>query len=67
MLIDPENPKENESLSSPENWRSSSGDEGLPGRDDRVSFADWLSNQPNPDPSADINPAVNHLSSQRVR
>ena len=53
VLIDPENSKENQALSFPENWRASSGNEGLPGRDDRVSFAVWLSNQPSPDPSAD--------------
>ena len=53
VLIDPENPKENQALSFPENWRPSSGNEGLPGRDDRVSFAVWLSNQPITDPNAD--------------
>ena len=53
VLIDPENSKDNQALSFPENWRPSAGNEGLPGRDDRVSFAVWLSNQPSPDPSAD--------------
>jgi hypothetical protein len=52
-LIDQGSPLSNAALSSPASWRPSASAGGSPGIDDRISFASWISAQPDSDPLAD--------------